>query len=122
MATLVLQTVEGGRKNFTGTVISRLCKGFGVDVREFFAPAAPLARSKPGRPRKARPEEAADTPTTTAVPPASVPPEIPEARSSEPTSVSASATAPLDAGVDGGADAVGIPGGGGPALETSKPR
>lgn len=62
MATLVFQTAEGGRKNFTGTVVARLCKGFGVDVRDLFAPAAPLARRKPGRPRKA--------PTTT--PPAEV--------------------------------------------------
>jgi transcriptional regulator with XRE-family HTH domain len=55
MATLVLQTAEGGRKNFTGTVVARLCKGFGVDVRDLFAPAAPLAQRKPGRPQKALP-------------------------------------------------------------------
>lgn len=52
VATVVFQTVEGGRKNFTGTVVARLCKGFGVDVRELFEPAPPLARKKPGRPSK----------------------------------------------------------------------
>lgn len=60
MATLVLQTVESGRKNFTGTVVARLCQGFGVDVREFFAPAAPLARRNPGRPQKVQGEGAED--------------------------------------------------------------
>ncbi len=52
MAVYVLQTVESGRANFTGTVVARLCEGFEVDVRELFAPAAPLANRKRGRPRK----------------------------------------------------------------------
>ncbi len=52
MATYVLQTVEAGHANFTGTVVARLCDGFGVDVRELFEPAAPLARRRRGRPRK----------------------------------------------------------------------
>lgn len=55
MAVYVLQTVEGGRANFTGTVVARLCEGFEVDVRELFAPAAPLAKRKRGRPRNQEP-------------------------------------------------------------------
>lgn len=53
MAVYVLQTVESGRANFTGTVIARLCEGFAVDVRELFEPAAPLAKRNRGRPRRA---------------------------------------------------------------------
>ena len=63
MAVYVLQTVEGGRANFTGTVVARLCEGFEVDVRELFEPAAPLAKRNRGRPRKSKPtkgEEAAE--------------------------------------------------------------
>lgn len=55
MAVYVLQTVESGRANFTGTVVARLCEGFEVDVRELFEPATPLAKRKRGRPPKNEP-------------------------------------------------------------------
>ena len=56
MAVYVLQTVEGGRANFTGTVLAQLCDGLGVPVEELLKPAAPLAPRKRGRPRKGAPE------------------------------------------------------------------
>lgn len=48
MATFVYQTVEAGRENFTGTLVARLVDGFGVDVRDLFSPASPLARPPRG--------------------------------------------------------------------------
>jgi transcriptional regulator with XRE-family HTH domain len=62
MATYVLQTVEGGRANFTGTVVARLCDGFEVDVRELFVPAAPLAKRPRGRPPKGPSSDASPEP------------------------------------------------------------
>jgi|JI10StandDraft_1071094.scaffolds.fasta_scaffold428275_1 transcriptional regulator with XRE-family HTH domain len=56
MAVYVLQTVEAGRSNFTGTVISRLCDGLGVDVKVLFEPAAPLAKRPRGRPGRSAPQ------------------------------------------------------------------
>ncbi len=56
MAVYVLQTVEAGRSNFTGTVISRLCDGLGVDVKVLFEPAAPLAKRPRGRPGRSVPQ------------------------------------------------------------------
>jgi hypothetical protein len=57
MATFVYQTVEAGRENFSGTLIARLVDGFGVDVRELLAPAAPLARRAPTPRAPSEPEE-----------------------------------------------------------------
>lgn len=56
MAVYVLQTVEAGRGNFTGTVIARLCDGLGVDVRVLFEPAARLAKRPRGRPGRSAPQ------------------------------------------------------------------
>lgn len=47
------QMVESGKTNVTATTLGRLCAGFGVDVVALLAPAAPMAKTKPGRPRKA---------------------------------------------------------------------
>lgn len=60
MAVYMLQTVESGRANFTGTVLARLCDGLGAPVEELFKPAAPLTPRKRGRPRKGAPEGAGD--------------------------------------------------------------
>lgn len=51
MATLQLQMVELAKRNFTGTVLARLCDGFGVGVEELLKEAAPLAKRGRGRPR-----------------------------------------------------------------------
>ncbi len=52
MVTRLYQLVESGQTNVTATTLGRLCQGFTVDVIALLAPAAPLPRRKPGRPRK----------------------------------------------------------------------
>ncbi len=93
IAIYVLQTVEAGRENFTGTVVARLCDGFGVDVRVLFEPAAPLAtrpRGRPGRtPVVVEPTVSSDAISLTTEGPASSP-----APSPEPTPSEASSTDP----------------------------
>ena len=49
----MLRTIEAGDANLTITTIARLCDGLEVSVVELFAPAAPLQKRPPGRPRKA---------------------------------------------------------------------
>lgn len=44
--------VESGRTNITAATLARLVDGFAVDVGELFAPAPPLEKRRPGRPRK----------------------------------------------------------------------
>lgn len=51
----LLRTIESGRSNLTAATLARLCDGLGVDAAEFFVPAAPLAKRRPGRPRTAKP-------------------------------------------------------------------
>jgi transcriptional regulator with XRE-family HTH domain len=48
-----LQMVESAQTNVTATTLARLCVGFGVDVVALLAPAAPMAKRKAGRPKKA---------------------------------------------------------------------
>lgn len=52
MSPSMLRTVERGATNVTTTTLARLCKGLGTDVVELLAPAPPLARRKPGRPKR----------------------------------------------------------------------
>jgi len=54
------QRTEAGEMNVTFTTLARICVGFGIDVREFFLPAAPLAKRKRGRPPKAAPRDTAE--------------------------------------------------------------
>lgn len=48
----MLRTIEAGDANLTITTIARLCDGLEVGVAELFAPAPPLQKRPPGRPRK----------------------------------------------------------------------
>lgn len=53
MPTRLYQMVEAGSTNVTATTLARLCVGFGVDVVALLAPAAPMAKRRRGRPKKA---------------------------------------------------------------------
>jgi transcriptional regulator with XRE-family HTH domain len=55
------QRTETGGMNLTFTTLARITEGFGVDVKELFEVAPPLAKRRRGRPKKP-PPEAADTP------------------------------------------------------------
>lgn len=96
MAVYVLQTVEAGRENFTGTVVARLCDGFGVDVRQLFEPAAPLATRPRGRPPRPPNVPEPTAPSETIAHPSEEPASpaasaVPAAPAEEPTTGSSSA-------------------------------
>ena len=54
----MLRTIEAGDANITITTIARLCDGLEVSVTDLFAPAPPLQKRPPGRPRKSPATEA----------------------------------------------------------------
>ena len=45
--------IEAGNSNFTASTLAQLCDGLGVPASQLFAPAAPVARRRRGRPGKA---------------------------------------------------------------------
>ena len=49
----LLRMIESARTNITAATVARLVDGFAVDVSVFYAPAPPLTKRRPGRPRKA---------------------------------------------------------------------
>lgn len=66
LGTKHLQRIEAADMNLTLTTIARICEGFALDVREFFAPVAPLAKRRRGRPAKVeaatKPDDSAPSP------------------------------------------------------------